>query len=502
MSPTMALSRTNTDLFTHGLVPKFKLAPKAESIHDKHDEAKIAFNKFVDARYKDGSSGYSEVGVLLVCWSDDDLGVTDEVNLLKEVFGEQFRFDTEVYKIPKENSASKLQARMQLWANQYEGADKLSIIYYAGHGSQVNGNSGQLELHGTRETPKEKAETFFKSSFRPLDMTDTDTLLILDCCHAALSFSQKQIGRRKFELLCSVAPSETAYGPKNAASFTKTLYMALMDLLAERPLQGFSTSELYMKLYHKSLMTKKPFLFDQSSKNFGWIYLRPFYYGPEPKQENIAVELRLEMSRMPEEPEMKELAAHMQYLPLVKKLKFQHLHAPDHILDEFFNDLIRRQRIRPFIRKLRQRVAMKRDEESNVPPTKENKKVAVSDVQDIYDWGAETEMSHPNRPVRRASMPLYKKSLSRQTTAVDSNANDDNCIEEERASLKTGNNLSCAMMFNLLGTSLSRARCKYAELSPIKFLLELFVTVLIFFLEMMLRWCNGIHEWTRQPRKL
>lgn len=79
----MALSRTNTDSFTHdllGLAPKFKLAPKAESIHDKHDEAKIAFNKFVDARYKDGSSGYSEVGVLLVCWSDDDLGVADEVS--------------------------------------------------------------------------------------------------------------------------------------------------------------------------------------------------------------------------------------------------------------------------------------------------------------------------------------------------------------------------------------------------------------------------------------
>lgn len=73
----MALSRTNTDLFTHDLL---KLAPKAESIHDKHDEAKIAFNKFVDARYKDGSSGYSEVGVLLVRWSDDDLGVADEVS--------------------------------------------------------------------------------------------------------------------------------------------------------------------------------------------------------------------------------------------------------------------------------------------------------------------------------------------------------------------------------------------------------------------------------------
>lgn len=390
---------------------------------------------------------------------------------------------------------------MQRWANKFEGAHKLSIIYYAGHGSRVNGNSADLELHGTR-SPQTKADTFFNSSFRPLDMTDTDTLLILDCCHAALSFSQRKIGRRKFELLCSVAPSETAFGPSNAASFTKTLYMALVDLLEEHPLQGFSTSELYMKLYHTSLMRKKPFLFDQSSKNFGWIYLRPFYYGPEPKEENIAVELRLEMSRMPEEPEMKELAAHMQYLPLVKKLKFQHLHAPDHILDEFFNDLIRRQRIRPFIRKLRQRVVMKRNEESNVPPTKENKKVAVSDVQDIYDWGAETEMSHPNRPVRRASMPLYKKSLSRQTTAVDSNFNDDNCIEEERAALKTGNTPSFAMLFNLLSSSLSRARCKYAELSPIKFLLELSVTVLIFFLEMMLRWCNGIHEWTRQPRKL
>lgn len=52
--------------------------------------------------------------------------------------------------------------------------------------------------------------------------------------------------------------------------------------------------------------------------------------------------------------------------------------------NEFFEDLIRRQKIRPFIRKLRERVAMKRNDDFNVPPTKENKKVAVSDVQDIY----------------------------------------------------------------------------------------------------------------------
>ncbi|KAL0263432.1 hypothetical protein SLS55_002412 [Diplodia seriata] len=441
------------------------LAP-AESVHGKHEQARLAFNKFVDARYKDGSSGYSEVGVLLVCWTADDMDVQNEVDMLKQVFDEQFRFYTEVYKIPSQNSAVELRAKMQRWAHQFEGAQKLSIIYYAGHGSQVDGNPTDLAMHGTRQ--EEKADTFFNSSFQPLNLTDTDCLLVLDCCYAAASFSRAEIGRRKFELLCSVAPNEKAYGPTYANSFTKVLCNALEELLEEHPSQGFSTSELYRKLYHRSGRTKKPFLFDQSSKNFGWIYLRPFYYGPEAKEENIAVELRLEMSRVPAEPEMKELAAHMQYLPLVKRLKFQHLHAPDHILQEFFDDLIRRQRIRPFIRKLRQRVAMRRNRDFGLPDTEEEKRVARDDVIDLYDWGAESELTHPDRPIRRASMP-YKKGLSRQSTAVDSNATEDNCIDYEPAQ-KT---VSLAVSLTVFNSPLLKVRRKYAELSPFKRLLEI-----------------------------
>ncbi|OJD34950.1 tyrosine-protein phosphatase non-receptor type 6 protein [Diplodia corticola] len=485
----------NTDSLALGL--RLGLA-SPESVHGKHEEAKVAFNKFVDARYKDGSSAYSEVGVLLVCWTDDDLDVKAEVDMLKQVFDEQFRFYTEVYKIPSEDSAAKLRAKMQRWAHKFEGAQKLSIIYYAGHGSQVDGNSTDLAIHGTRQ--ETKANTFFNSSFQPLNLTDTDCLLILDCCFAAASFSRGEIGRRKFELLCSVAPSELAYGPKNASSFTKVLCAALEDLLVEHPSQGFSTSELYRKLYHKSIRTKKPFLFDQSSKNFGWIYLRPFYYGPEAKQENIAVELRLEMSRMPAEPEMKELAAHMQYLPLVKKLKFQHLHAPDHILQEFFDDLIRRQRIRPFIRTLRQRVAMRRNKAFGLPDTEEEKRVARDDVIDLYDWGVESEHIPPRGPVRRASMH-YKKGLSRQTTAVDSSANDDNCIEYEDTSPTKNTVFFAVSLTTALNSPVLRARRKYAELSPIKHLLEFSVTFLILSLEMMLRWCNAICEWARQSRR-
>lgn len=54
--------------------------PKPDSVQGKQERARIAFNKVVDARYQDGSSGYVEVGVLLVHWVEDDLDVKAEVS--------------------------------------------------------------------------------------------------------------------------------------------------------------------------------------------------------------------------------------------------------------------------------------------------------------------------------------------------------------------------------------------------------------------------------------
>lgn len=336
-------------------------------------------------------------------------------------------------------------------------------------------------------------------------MTDTDTLLIVDCCYAAMTFSKKNIGQRKFELLCSVAPTEQAYAPRHANSFTKVLCRSLENLLEENPDKGFSTSQLYRDLYHNSVKGKKPFLFDQSSKNFGWIYLRPVskvvseIQEKEENEDNIAIELRLEMSKIPTEPEMKELAAHMQYLPLVTRLQFQHLHAPRERLDDLFEDFKRRQKIKPYIRTLRQRVALIRNQKRGVPNSKESKKLTRSDVQGIFDWSAEATFEEPGKLPRRTSIPHGR--LSRRTTAVDSSANGDNCVDSKSATHTIGNLLSFRFSFRGLNPYLASASKRYAELSPFKRILLVVVWVSMFFLQALLRWFNGLHEWVRQSLK-
>lgn len=470
------------------------LPPKPDSVQGKQDGAKLAFNKIVETRYRDGSSGYSEIGVLLVSWDEDDMNVADEVDMLQDVFSKRFGFKAESFKIPSENSSAALYAKMQQWANDFEGAHRLSIIYYAGHGSHVDGDKSDLGIHGTRQGSR--ADTFFRSSFDPLCMTDTDTLLIVDCCFAALAFSQEKIGRRKFELLCSVAPGELAYGPDHASSFTKVLCNALENLLETNKQRGFSTSQLYRELYHKSTMKKKPFLFDQSSKNFGWISIRPMsLQASENTADNVAIELRLEMSKLPSVPEMQDLAACMQYLPLVRSLEFQHLHAPEQRLDDFFKDLLKRQRIRPFIRILRQKVAMKRNMKFGVPESNESKRVARGDVPDRYDWAAESVLYAPNQLPRRASFPV--KRLSRQSTVVGSEDSRDNCVDSKVTTHTIGNLLSFRLSLTGINPIFSNARKRYAEFSPVKRLLYWFGIVTIFFLEAFLRWLNSLCEWAR-----
>lgn len=143
----MALSRVNTANSFH-MDLHVDLPPKPDSVQGKQDGAKLAFNKIVETRYRDGSSGYSEIGVLLVSWDEDDMNVADEVDMLQDVFSKRFGFKAESFKIPSENSSAALYAKMQQWANDFEGAHRLSIIYYAGHGSHVDGDKSDLGIHG------------------------------------------------------------------------------------------------------------------------------------------------------------------------------------------------------------------------------------------------------------------------------------------------------------------------------------------------------------------
>ena len=75
--------------------------------------------------------------VLLLCWEDEDekLPVSIEVEGLREVFVNIYRFTVQVWKIPSEGSHKKLNQKVLDFVEL--GGDRkedLKIVYYGGHG--------------------------------------------------------------------------------------------------------------------------------------------------------------------------------------------------------------------------------------------------------------------------------------------------------------------------------------------------------------------------------
>ena len=88
----------------------------------------------VAAAFPNGrKSRYTGVFVLLLSWEDDNLGVTSEINELKDVFNQRYNFKTEEWKIPSNRSHNKLGRRLLEFLD-HEGKENLLIVYYGGHG--------------------------------------------------------------------------------------------------------------------------------------------------------------------------------------------------------------------------------------------------------------------------------------------------------------------------------------------------------------------------------
>lgn len=71
----------------------------------------------------------------MIRWAQDDLGVTQELSTLADVFEGQYGFNVETWHIPPdEKSHSSLMQRALDFLHDYDSLDNLFILYYAGHG--------------------------------------------------------------------------------------------------------------------------------------------------------------------------------------------------------------------------------------------------------------------------------------------------------------------------------------------------------------------------------
>ena len=101
--------------------------------------------------YKNPSS-YKKCAVLLLCWegNSDDLETKDEVDRLKLIFEEKFRYTVQVKHIDN-HSLKRLQvhvnAKVAQFVDDFDGPHTLLIVYYAGHGKPGKA-LGDLNMFG------------------------------------------------------------------------------------------------------------------------------------------------------------------------------------------------------------------------------------------------------------------------------------------------------------------------------------------------------------------
>ena len=194
-----------------------------------------------------------------------------------------------------------------------------------------------------------------------LRISDCDLLFMIDACNTTSGFTtprREHIGEQKMEVLTKGAAEAEPNAANAPGWFTKLITKTLSNLLKANP-SGFDTARLYTEVYHLS-PDAEPQLFDLSSGHHSKIWLCPPIPSRKPPEAKTKGELVLNLSlrlsgQQIETSMMNDIASHLQSLPHVEAIRFQNLSAPSKEIANFMQMIIRAQKIRPLLRKLRAR---------------------------------------------------------------------------------------------------------------------------------------------------
>lgn len=90
-------------------------------------------NQALKTSFPSGPDPYTAVHVLLLRWTEDDLGVQVEISALCRVFEIRFHFDVEEWQIPSLNPTRALQKKLYGFQDAHQSETELLIVYYGGH---------------------------------------------------------------------------------------------------------------------------------------------------------------------------------------------------------------------------------------------------------------------------------------------------------------------------------------------------------------------------------
>jgi hypothetical protein len=366
---------------------------------------------------------------------------------LEQVLKEKFNFKTEQYEIPPTDSDKSLFHRLQAFKRCYDSPSKLGIIYYGGHAERKETEDGvDLELFARRSSPNlansgvlrsntslsdisipdspsdgketdvpvwkmsrpEQSHISFKAICEKIGSAETDMLLIVDSCYAAGAFTDQPFGGRKCELFCSIAEKDWARAPGMDGSFTKILTATLEKMIEDVP-EGFSTSDLYRRVYQQQHQAHKPFHFTNSRFDFGRIWLRPCRKKAAvvPSDSEYSIDVRFHLSKSVNMAELNKMVKALQWIPFVQMVKMQSMHSPSHKLSEFIRTAYLANRLRPVLARVRRKLELERarhlcrtDSTPSSPSPATSERFHVHEPRDVglFDWsGAQAITPHKQR---------------------------------------------------------------------------------------------------------
>ncbi|MCJ1378594.1 hypothetical protein MMC17_001693 [Xylographa soralifera] len=221
---------------------------------------------------------YDTVNAILLCWKDDDLKVRPEVDRLQELFEKDFNFKTRIDQIPSESPPAQLQFELAAFVKQFSLQRKsLTIVYYAGHADKVEDTSPAGYSVWRAKEKGGPILNWFELQ-HALYAAQGDTLVILDCGHAALKTRGTKNG--KMEILAACGSGSRVPEP-GRLSFTSVLIRQICKQLKVRP--SMSIKWLHSHLWGDKTepgLTETPIYFDLSEHDQRSIILKPLLAAP------------------------------------------------------------------------------------------------------------------------------------------------------------------------------------------------------------------------------
>ncbi|KAM0354163.1 hypothetical protein ACHAPU_001198 [Fusarium lateritium] len=191
-------------------------------------------------------SRYNEIQVLLIRWDEDELEVEWELNELQRVFRELYRFTTDKFLIPTQNSHRKLTHKVLSFVEEHENEDTLLIVYYGGHGVINKARQSTWSCKGD----KSYATVEWSAIQTLFETAKCDVLLLLDCCSAASAAPSIDRPANMKETIAACG-FETWTPLPGAQSFTHTLLEVLEEWASQLPFSAAMLhSEILTRLKH------------------------------------------------------------------------------------------------------------------------------------------------------------------------------------------------------------------------------------------------------------